>query len=82
MLKKLASLKSYIPFVIFLFLIFVGFGDKFLPQPLNSASTNTRNTINNYLYSLVPSWKPKNNPNERTEKEIDQLQNRPQENQK
>ncbi len=82
MLKKLESLKSYIPFVLFLSIIFIGFGDKFLPQPLNTASTNTRNTINTYLSSLVPSWKPKTNPNERTEKAIDNLQNTPQENQK
>ncbi|MBD2002809.1 hypothetical protein NDI37_26975 [Funiculus sociatus GB2-A5] len=58
-------------FVIILALVFVGFGDKFLPKPLSTASYNTRTTLNNSLLGIFPSKKPRN-PYERTEKAIEQ----------
>lgn len=51
--------------------VFLLFGD-FLPQPLRSASQQTRNGMNEAVYSLFPSWRPKTNPYERTEKAIEE----------
>lgn len=56
-----------------LFLIFVGFGDRLLPEPLSSASVKTRTTINKFLLGLFPKRDLKN-PNEKREKEIEQLE--------
>mgnify|MGYP006282246013 CR=1 FL=1 len=39
---------------LFLTLIFIGIGDLFLPQPLASASYNTRTQLNSLLVSLLP----------------------------
>jgi len=64
--------KSALTILTVLGLVFVGFGDKVLPQPWNTASYNTRITVNNYLINLFPTRKPKN-PYERTEKAIDNL---------
>ena len=52
--------------VVFLSLVFVGFGDKFLPEPLKSTSVNTRNGINQFVIGLFPNKKFKD-PNQRTE---------------
>jgi hypothetical protein len=35
-------------------LVFIAYGDSFLPQPLSDASYNTRTTINNLLTSFSP----------------------------
>jgi hypothetical protein len=57
-----------------LFLIFVGFGDSFLPKPLSTASLQTRTTINQFFVGLFPSWQPKTRPNARTEKAVEDLE--------
>ncbi|OLP16211.1 hypothetical protein BST81_22470 [Leptolyngbya sp. 'hensonii'] len=49
------------------------FGD-FLPAPFSTISKNTRNTMNNFVAGLFPSWRPKSRPNERTEKALEQEQ--------
>jgi len=59
---------------ILLFVIFVGFGDKILPQPLSGASLKTRTTINKFLLGLFPK-KEISNPNEKREKEIEKWEN-------
>ena len=59
--------------IIFL-LIFIGFGDSFLPKPLNNASFQTRTTINNFILGMFPTWRPKVNPQQRTEKAIEEMQ--------
>ena len=69
MLRKLFILP-----IILSALIFVSMGDKFLPEPLSSASLNTRTSINDFLISLFPQ-KEFTNPYERTEDAIDR-QNR------
>jgi hypothetical protein len=56
-------------------LIFIGFGDSFLPKPLSTASFQTRSTINNLLVGVFPTWEPKVNPNRRTEEAVEQLKN-------
>jgi hypothetical protein len=56
-----------------LLLIFIGFGDKFLPQPLSGASWQTRTTINQWLLGLFPNKEFKK-LNEQREKEIEDLE--------
>ncbi|MBW4507416.1 MAG: hypothetical protein KME64_13015 [Scytonematopsis contorta HA4267-MV1] len=63
--------KGNFTLLLIVFLVFVGFGDSFLPKPLSTASYNTRTTINNFAIGLFPTWKPKVNPDERTEKAIE-----------
>jgi hypothetical protein len=53
-------------------LIFVGFGDSFLPKPLSTASYQTRTTINNFVIGMFPTWQPKTNPHKRTQEAIEQ----------
>jgi hypothetical protein len=53
-------------------IIFVGIGDKFLPQPLSTYSFNTRNLINAKLITLMPKPNPKvKGFTEKREKEIE-----------
>ncbi len=55
-------------------LIFIGFGDSFLPKPLNNASFQTRTAINNFVLGMFPTWEPKVKPHQRTEKAIEETQ--------
>ncbi|MDY7015079.1 MAG: hypothetical protein SVX43_16080 [Cyanobacteriota bacterium] len=55
---------------ILLILIFIGLGDKFLPQPLSGASLKTRTAINNFMLGLFPK-KEFENPNEQRERQIE-----------
>ncbi|MDJ0734140.1 MAG: hypothetical protein QNJ47_08680 [Nostocaceae cyanobacterium] len=66
--------KGNFTLLILLSLIFIGFGDSFLPQPLSSASRNTRTTINNLLVGIFPTWQPKTKPYERTQDALEQTQ--------
>jgi len=53
-------------------LVFVGFGDKFLPQPLNDHSKNIREQINQKLLGAAPNPNIKR-PSEGREKEVEKL---------
>ncbi|MFQ4142697.1 hypothetical protein [Chlorogloeopsis sp. ULAP02] len=53
------------------FLIFVGFGDSFLPKPLSTFSLQTRTAINNTVIGWFPKWTLKTNPYKRTEKALE-----------
>ncbi len=57
-----------------LLLLFIGFGDNFLPEPLKSASFKTRTSLNQFVVGLVPNWQPKTKPNERTEKAVEEIE--------
>lgn len=74
--------KSISTIVIILALLFVSVGDRFLPKPLNTASVQTRTSLNNFMVSLFPAWKPKTKPSERTQKAIDKLENNQQQEKK
>jgi hypothetical protein len=63
--------KYTLPVLLALGLIFIGFGDKFLPQPLKGASYHTRTSLNNMLVSSFKVWQPKTNPNARTERALE-----------
>jgi hypothetical protein len=67
-------LKRYSGPIIVLAVLFVAIGDKILPEPMKSASRSTRATVNEFVINLVPNRKPKTNPYERTEKEIEKLE--------
>jgi len=58
---------------LFIALVFVGFGDSFLPDPLGSASANTRTQINEFIVGLFPYTEPLDNPSKRTEGEIEKM---------
>lgn len=64
--------KAAIPILLILALVFVGFGDQFLPQPLSSASYNTRVALDRWMTGSFKLWQPKANPNARTERALEQ----------
>jgi hypothetical protein len=53
---------------------FIGFGDRVLPNPLNSLSLNTRTSINQFLLGLSPKIKSQN-PDGATEKAVNSIAN-------
>ena len=68
------SPKSAIPLLLTVGLIFIGFGDKFLPQPLSGTSLKTRTALNQMMLGSFTMWQPKTRPYERTEKALEQEQ--------
>jgi hypothetical protein len=69
--------KTIATILFFLTLIFVGFGDAFLPKPLSTASATARSHVNQFIIGLFPYMEPIDNPHRRTEGEIERLdQNR------
>lgn len=66
------STKTAIPIFLILALVFVGFGDQFLPQPLRGASYKTRVALDNWMTNSFNLWQPKTNPNARTERALEQ----------
>ncbi|NES94263.1 MAG: hypothetical protein F6K32_03390 [Desertifilum sp. SIO1I2] len=63
-------LKSFLTLGVLLFLGFILFGDRILPQPMSQASANTRASMNAALKGLFPERKPQLKPYERTEDAI------------
>ncbi|BAY61372.1 hypothetical protein NIES22_14370 [Calothrix brevissima NIES-22] len=59
---------------ILLSLIFIGFGDSFLPKPLSTASFQARTKINEFIIGLFPDWEPKTNPYSRTERALEETE--------
>jgi hypothetical protein len=68
-------LKSIFTAIALLSLLFIAIGDRLLPKPLSTASLQTRTTLNNYLMGLFPQ-KRFRNPNQKTEKAVQQLEQR------
>ena len=64
--------KTATTYLLLLFLLFVTLGDRILPKPLSTASVQTRTSLNNFFIGLFPQRVPKLNPNERTEKALEQ----------
>jgi hypothetical protein len=63
---------TIIPILLLLAVVFVGFGDRFLPPPLSTASFRTRTSLNQWMTSSFKLWQPKTNPHQRTERAIEQ----------
>ena len=66
--------KPPIILILLLFALFVGIGDSVLPEPMKSASLNTRKTINKNLIGLFPTRESKLKPHERTNKAIEEVE--------
>ncbi|MBF2067708.1 MAG: hypothetical protein IGS39_25320 [Calothrix sp. C42_A2020_038] len=64
--------RGNITLLLLLMLIFVGFGDSFLPKPLSTASYQTRTTINNFVIGMFPAWRLKTNPHQKTQEAINE----------
>lgn len=67
--------KGNLTIIIIAVLVCIGFGDSFLPKPFSTYSLQTRNTINQLVIGLFPVWRPRINPHQRTEKQLDDIQN-------
>lgn len=59
---------------IILGLLFVGIGDRVLPEPLATTSADTRANLNQFFSGLLPDWQPID-PHQRTEEAIEVLEN-------
>ena len=68
------KMKRYIPFFMIAFILFVALGDKVLSGELGESSAKTRIALNNFAINLFPTIKRPKNPNERTEKELVQVE--------
>jgi hypothetical protein len=71
-------MRSKLPvgFLLLLGLIYVGFGDQFLPPAIGRYSLQARNALDTGLVGLFPSWRPKTAPNKRTTDAIESLENK------
>lgn len=67
------STETSVKIIIFLLFVFVTVGDLFLPEPLKSASKTTKSTLNSIVLSVLPQ-KKLTNPNERTEKAVEDFE--------
>lgn len=65
--------KNLIVVSLLLSLIFIGFGDKFLPKPLSTASLHTRTALDQWFMGMQ-FWQPKTQPYARTQKAIDEVE--------
>ncbi|WP_413171445.1 hypothetical protein [Anabaena azotica] len=63
-------MKRYMPLILIGAILFIAGGDKVFPGAIGKASTQTRTSVNNFLIGRFPTWKPKTNPYERTEREL------------
>lgn len=70
---KFISTGTSVKIIIFLLFVFVAVGDLFLPEPLKSASKTTKSSLNAVVLSILPK-KKLTNPNERTEKAVEEFE--------
>ncbi|ADI62830.1 hypothetical protein [Trichormus azollae] len=67
-------MKRYMPLILIGVILFVAGGDKVFPGAVGKVSTQTRTSVNNFLIGRFPSWKPKTNPYKRTERELQETE--------
>ncbi len=72
---SLAMRRSTLPFVVMLGLLFLVFGSV-LPDPVGQYSTQMRNATNQFVTGLFPKQRPRLTPNERTERQLEEAENR------
>lgn len=58
--------------ILLLSIVYIGFGDRILPEPLGNLSTATREGMNDIVRGTLPGFSPMN-PNDRTEREVKKL---------
>ncbi len=54
-------------FLLLLGLIYIGFGDQFLPPSMGQYSFQARRSLDGMMIGMFPEWRPKTNPYDRTE---------------
>ncbi|MBC7824492.1 MAG: hypothetical protein H7126_11585 [Candidatus Parcubacteria bacterium] len=54
-------------FLLLLGLVYVGFGDQFLPPSIGQYSVQARRSLDGMMIGMFPEWRPKTNPYSRTE---------------
>jgi hypothetical protein len=67
--------RSTFPLFIIALLLFLVFGSV-LPDPVGKYSTKMRNATNQFVIGLFPKARPKLNPDGRTEKQLDEIEQR------
>lgn len=70
---RLLSTATTTKLIVFILLVFVSVGDLFLPEPLKSASKETKSAINDIVVGMLPKKKLAN-PHERTEKAVEEFE--------
>jgi hypothetical protein len=55
-------------------ILFVAAGDQVLPSEIGKYSIQTREALNNFALNLFPTVKRPKNPNERTEKQVEDVE--------
>ena len=68
--------KLPIGFLLLLSMLFIAVGDRVLPPAIGQYSFQTRAAFDRMLISLFRSWRPRTNPNQRTERAVEKLENR------
>lgn len=63
-------------FFAFFIVVFVAFGDRFLPKPIGPLSYRIRTTVEEFLKGKFPGASPVDNPHERTQEAIESLEGR------
>jgi hypothetical protein len=65
--------KTPVGLILLVGLVFVGFGDQFLPPEIGRYSLQTRSSIDQFFINTFPQWKPKTKPHQRTEDAVETL---------
>ncbi len=72
--KSKFNFQVNVPLLLLLSLLYIAIGDRILPQPIGTFSTQARTAINQALTGSFPSWRPKTNPYKRTNEAIEREQ--------
>jgi hypothetical protein len=67
-------MRNRVPFglILLLSLVYIGFGDQFLPSSIGRYSLQARSSLDQMLVGAFPSWRPKANPQQRTQEAVKQ----------
>jgi hypothetical protein len=60
--------------LLLLSLIYIGFGDQFLPASIGRYSFQARSSIDQMLIGAFPTWRPKVDPSRRTEEALEKTE--------
>ena len=69
-------MRNRVPFglILLLSLVYIGFGDQFLPLSMGRYSTQARSSLNQMMVGAFPSWRPKTDPQQRTQEAVKQTE--------
>lgn len=60
--------------ILLLSLAYIGFGDQFLPGSIGRYSFQARHSLDAMMIGMFPTWRPKTQPNARTEDAVRQTE--------